>query len=392
MYIERTISHVVLKLSTQYPVLTITGPRQSGKTTLCQKLFPGKPYITLEDLETRKYSIDDPKGFLSQFPDGAILDEIQRSPDLLSYIQGIVDQRKVNGMFIITGSQQFEVMSSITQSLAGRTAIIKLLPLTSQEVYKNNKTPDMNTVLYTGFYPRIFDEKLNPTYNASFYITTYLERDVRQLINIQDLTTFETFLKVCAGRTGQIINYAAIANECGVDQKTIKKWISVLEASYIIKRLTPYYKNQNKRLVKSPKLYFLDTGLVCYLLGINKPTQLAGHPLYGAIFETYILSEIWKYKANSILMDNLYFYRDHRGVEIDVVFDHVTYIDVLEIKSGKTFNSRFARPFDRLIDLGYTVHYRWILMCSEDNYTRSGISVVSCKSIDTWLPKLDSIS
>ncbi|MBU0580661.1 MAG: ATP-binding protein [Candidatus Margulisbacteria bacterium] len=381
MYIQRDLEKPLLVLAKQYPVLTITGPRQSGKTTLCRKIFKKKLYISLEDPNNRDFAEKDPKTFLAQDKNGMIIDEIQRAPELMSYIQTIVDNKPQKGYYILTGSQQFELMAKLTQSLAGRTAIIKLLPFSYSEIYKK-KYPDLEDVLYKGFYPKIFSERLDPTKELSFYINTYIERDVRLLTNVKDLKTFETFIKICAGRTGQVLNYANISNEVGVDIKTVKKWLSILEASFIIRIIPPYYKNMNKRLVKSPKLYFIDTGLVCYLLGIKKPAQLTGHPLLGSIFETYVYGELFKNFYNKVENDNLYFYRDHRGNEVDVIFDKATSIEQLEIKLSKTVTSAMFNGLCFLKDKdNYTVDRSLLVYGGNRSFKRNDIDIISWRNI-----------
>ena len=332
----------VLQFAKQYPVVTITGPRQSGKTTLCKMLFKHKPYVSLESPDERQFALSDPRGFLEKYPQGAILDEIQRAPELLSYIQGIVDDKPKAGFFILTGSHQFELMNTISQSLAGRTALVTLLPFTLKEAY-GKTLPKLEAVLYAGFYPRIFDKKLSPTEAMSFYFSTYIERDLRSLINVKELSTFENFMKLCVARTGQIVNYSNLASDCGVSHNTVKHWLSILEASYVIKLLQPYYKNINKRVIKAPKLYFLDTGLACFLMGIHDAKQLEAHPLRGALFETLVMTEILKSRCNQALVNGLYFYRDHAGNEIDLVLDRGSALDLIEIKMGKTIHSDFFK-------------------------------------------------
>ena len=339
--IDRKISPVLKRLASQYPVVTVSGPRQSGKTTLCRHIFSSKPYVSLEDIETRRYATEDPRGFLSQFRDGAIIDEVQRCPDLFSYIQTIVDDKKINGIYILTCSQQFDTMQKITQSLAGRTAILKLLPFQYSEVYEKYKFNTLNELLYTGLYPRIYDQNINATEAMRFYINTYVERDVRQLINVKDITLFEVFLKLLAGRSGQILNTNSLGNECGVSHNTIRSWISVLEASYILKIVHPYYKNINKRLVKNPKIFFLDTGLMCFLLNIYSADQVASHPLRGSIYETYVFSELLKQHYNQSIPDNIYFLRDHQGNEVDFLLEKAENVDLIEVKSSATFNDNF---------------------------------------------------
>lgn len=366
--IERTVKKHILRLAKQYPVVTITGPRQSGKTTLCQAAFPHKPYISLENPDNRRKAVKDPEQFLSDFQDGVILDEIQRAPDLLSYIQGIVDQRKKEGMFILTGSQQFELMDTITQSLAGRTALVKLLPLSYAEAYDQEKKVDLNKVLFTGFYPRIFDKKLDPTEALAFYTTTYIERDVRSLIRVQDLSRFEMFLKVCAAQTGQILNLSHLSNECGIAVNTVKSWLSVLEASYIVFLLKPHHKNFRKRLIRSPKLYFVDVGLAAYLLDIQDEAHLKNHPLRGALFETFVVIEILKKRLNDVKMDNLYYFRDNIGNEVDVLMDMGSEVVPIEIKSGQTVNDEFFKGLDYYRALNSAVRKTWLIYGGHQYY------------------------
>ncbi len=380
MFYKRDVSFHLKRLYKQYPVLTITGPRQSGKTTLCRRLFNKLDYISLEDISNRAFAEDDPKEFLKKYNSGVIIDEIQRVPDLLSYIQTVVDQKSRNGLFVLTGSHQFELMESITQSLAGRTAIIKLLPFSYNEIYKNKKCT-IEQVLYSGFYPRIFKEKLNPTEMYSFYTNTYLERDVRQILYIQDLKLFENFLKICAGRNGQVVNYSSISDDCGVDHKTVKKWLSTLEASFIIKLLNPYYKNLNKRVIKSSKLYFFDSGLVCYLLGIKNAKQLENHPLIGSIFESYIVSEIWKNYYNNIIPDNFYFFRDSRGREVDIIFDKVVSLSQLEIKKSSVINPSFFQTLEYLKTLNQPVDKSYLIYGGEDSYRRQNTEIISWRNV-----------
>ncbi len=343
MVIERLLAIPLRRLANQYPVITLTGPRQSGKTTLCRHVFNTHEYVSLEDISTRSFATEDPKGFLGQFSKGEILDEIQRTPDLLSYIQGIVDETQLSGQFILTGSQQFEVMNTINQSLAGRTAILRLLPFSYSELYPEEQRPDTAQLLYQGFYPRIYDKQLNPTEALGFYLNTYVERDLRSLINIKNLTVFDRFLKICATQIGRLTNYSRLANDCGMTQNTVKEWLSILEASYIIYQIQPHFENFRKRLTKSSKLYFYDVGLAAYLLGITDPTHIQSHPLRGELFENFVISEFLKNRYNHVKNNNLYFYRDHVGNEVDLILDYGSQLVSVEIKSGKTISTDYFK-------------------------------------------------
>lgn len=347
--INRLITPHLKRLATQYPVVTLTGPRQSGKTTVCRETFEEDyDYCNLEDLESRQFAIEDPKGFLAQFTKkGVILDEIQRVPEIVSYIQVIVDEKQIAGQFILTGSEQFEVSKSINQSLAGRTAILRLLPLALEEIYPQAKSvPSIENLMYKGFYPRIHDKKLNPTEALSFYLSTYVERDVRRLTSIKDLAQFDRFLKLCATQIGQLLNYSTLANDCGVDQNTIKAWLSILEACYTVYRLPPHFKNFRKRLTKSPKLYFYDVGLATYLLGINQPEHISAHPLKGSLFENFVVTEFLKHRYNSVQDNNLYFFRDHVGNEVDLIQDFGQKQIAIEIKSSKTLKTSLLQGLE----------------------------------------------
>ena len=379
--IERKISKKVLEYANKFPVVTITGPRQSGKTTLCKMLFKNKKYVNLENIDERQFAIEDPKGFLARFEDGAVIDEVQYVPHLFSYIQTIVDSKNKEGMFILTGSQQFEMMENITQSLAGRTAIAKLLPFSLNEAYKNLEKVSLSKVLFTGFFPRIFDKNINPTDMASFYISTYIERDVRKLINIKDLTKFQTFIKLLAGRTAQLLNLTSLADECDVSHNTIKSWISVLEASYVIKIQRPFYKNLNKRLVKTPKIYFLDTGLACYLLGIRNIEQLEIHPLKGEIFETFVVAELLKNRFNNGEEDNLYFYREHNGKEIDIIVDNGINIDLIEVKLSQTISEKFFKNLKKFPEKNFASVNKKIIYAGEESFNYKNFEIYSWKDI-----------
>lgn len=341
--IKREIENVCLKLFSQYPILTITGPRQSGKTTLARNLFPKKPYVNLEMPDERRFALEDPRSFLSKFPGGAILDEIQRVPDLPSYLQGIVDDKKQNGLFVLTGSQQFEISRSISQSLAGRTAMVKLLPLSAGELAGYSPLGDLDALLIAGFYPGLHIQKIRPYHFYSSYFETYVERDLRQLSQIDDLRIFDTFVRLLAGRAGSLLNYSGLANDCGISQPTAKKWLSLLEASYIAFLLPPFFRNIGKRLIKMPKLYFFDTGLLCFLLGIENTKHLASHPLRGNIFENFVVVELLKFRFNQARHSNLFYYRDRAGNEVDVIIDQGTRLVPIEIKSARTETPEYLK-------------------------------------------------
>ena len=347
--IKRQISKNVLSLSKQYPVITITGPRQSGKTTMAKSLFPNKPYHNLENPNTREFAINDPVEFLKKLPTGAVIDEIQRAPELLSYIQTIVDDIKLPGMFILTGSQNLNLLQHVTQSLAGRTAILKLLPFNFAEISTYGLPPDRpDSIILNGFFPAIYEKKLDPTVYYRNYYETYIERDLRQLINIKDLHLFQIFIKLCAGRVGQLFNASGIANEVGVSPATIKNWISILEASFILFLLEPFHENINKRVVKSRKIYFTDVGLASYLLGIEDIIHVTNHPSKGSLFENMVITEILKARYNKGLGPNLYFYRDSNRNEVDLLFKQGNMLTPIEIKSASTFHIDFLKTLSHI--------------------------------------------
>jgi len=339
--IKRQLENKVKQLIGKYPVVSITGPRQSGKTTLVKNLFPGFNYVSLEEIDMREFAQNDPRGFFRNFPSKTIIDEAQRVPELFSYMQTIVDSNK-KAKFIISGSQSFLLSEKIIQSLAGRVAVLKLLPFSLSELNQVKiANRDFETFIFTGFYPRIYDRKINPRDFYTNYLQTYVERDVRLIKNISNLNDFIKFLKLCAGRIGQLLSLSSLANDTGISVNTAKSWLSVLEASYIIFTLKPYYKNFNKRVIKNPKLYFYDTGLASSLLGIENIKQIDSHYARGNLFENLILSELLKKRFNSGLESNIYFWRDNKGIEIDCLVDKVAQIMPIEIKSGQTFSLSF---------------------------------------------------
>lgn len=333
-----------------YPVLTLTGPRQSGKTTLCRMLFPDKPYLNMEAGDTREFATEDPRGFLAQVPDGAILDEVQRVPDLASYLQEEVDRDSRTGRFILTGSENFALSAAVSQSLAGRTGILHLLPLTREEVAAFPEAPgELWQAVWHGAYPRVFDQRIPPSIWFADYLATYVERDVRRLLNVGDLRAFTTFMQLAAGRTAQELNLSSLAADVGVAVNTIKAWISVLETSYLLALIPAWHANQRKRAVKAPKLHFLDSGLVCHLLGIRDAGQLALHPLRGAIFESWMVSEIVKARLNRGLAIGCFHYREPRGPEVDLMVRSADGWLLVEAKSSQTLNSEF---FQHMLGLG----------------------------------------
>jgi len=340
--IPRRIGEIAKHLFTKYPVISITGPRQSGKTTLIKHIFSHLPYISLEDPDESQFAINDPRGFLKRFPKGAMLDEVQRTPQLFSYIQTEVDGKGENGQFVISGSQNFLLLESISQSLAGRVAVLKLLPLSMSELKKRNLVPNnYEDLIFTGFYPGIYANKISPEFFFPNYIQTYVERDVRSIKQIGDLNSFTRFMQLCAGRIGQLLNITSLANDCGIAVNTAKSWISILESSYTIFLLQPHHQSFNKRLVKMPKLYFYDTGLASSLLRVEKADQLTSHFMVGSLFENMIIVEMLKHRYNQGKQSNLFFWRDNKGKEIDCLLEEAGRLIPVEIKSGRTFNQDY---------------------------------------------------
>ncbi len=349
--IKRVIQEKLLHLSKKFPVVAVIGPRQSGKTTLVKMVFGDKEYANLEEPDTRLFAQSDPRAFLLGRKSGLVIDEAQRVPDIFSYIQTIVDEKQIPGNFIITGSHNFLMQEKISQTLAGRVAILTLLPFSLNEVFPLESEDDLTNFIYKGFYPPIYDRAIDPKDWYPNYTRTYIERDVRLIKNIPDLNAFTLFVKLCAGRIGQLLNLSSLAVEAGISVNTVKSWLSVLEASYIIFRLEPHFQNFNKRLVKMPKLYFYDTGLACSLLGIESSKQVNTHFLFGSLFENLIISELLKYKQNKGLNYNFYFWRDKLGREVDCLLDSGMKKIILEIKAGKTINEEFFNGLSFYKDL-----------------------------------------
>ncbi len=397
--IPRVLERVLKDRATQYPVVTLTGPRQSGKTTLVRETFPGHQYVSLEDPDVREFALADPRGFLGQFAGGVILDEAQRTPDLFSYIQTIVDREDSPGRFILSGSQNFLLLRSISQTLAGRSAVLHLLPLSLGEVAGRESVSletlgkelpaggvaapsDPMETLFRGFYPRIYDKGLDPSVWHSGYSQTYVERDVREVVNVGDLEAFGRFVRLCAGRTGQLLNLTSLANDTGITHTTARRWISILEASFLITLLRPYHANFGKRLIKSPKLYFLDTGLLCYLLRIQSPEDLRHHASRGPIFESFVVADLMKNFLNQGRPADLFFWRDAAGHEIDVVIDRGSEQVAVEVKSAQTIAQDFFAGLDLWRTLVGDPEAPAALVYGGDrSYRRSGISVQSWSTL-----------
>jgi predicted AAA+ superfamily ATPase len=389
--IQRTIEPVLIKLAGQYPVVTITGPRQSGKTTLCRKVFPEYGYVNLEAPDIRSFAIDDPRGFLASHSNKVILDEIQRAPQLLSYIQAIIDNKRQAGQFILTGSQQFEVMNTISQSLAGRTALLKLLPLSLAELRTAYQPGSIDSLILSGCYPRIHDQQLNPTQAMGDYFETYVERDLRHLSAVKDLSQFERFVRLCAGRTGQLLNLQSLGNDAGISHACARSWLTLLEASYIVFLLQPWYANVSKRLIKSPKLYFYDVGLACYLLGLENETQVSRDPLRGNVFENLVVIEALKYRYNRGKRNNLLFYRDSNGNEVDLLAQQGRELSAIEIKAGATINPDY---FKGLRQFRKTVGDEWnvaagVVYGGEDIQRRSDALVQNVMNCDILFEEMN---
>ncbi len=340
--IIRDATSTLEELAKTFKAIALMGPRQSGKTTLAKACFPGKPYVSLENPVELNLALADPIGFLSRFPQGAILDEVQRAPQLFSYLQQILDERPQKAQFILSGSNNFLLLESITQSLAGRVGYIDLLPFSISEWQRTENFPsNAEALIFSGGYPAIAAEKARPELWFPSYIRTYVERDVRQIKNITDLALFQRFVSLCAGRIGQQVNYTNLGNDLGLDYKTVQSWMSILQASYVVHLLPPFYKNFNKRIKKASKLYFYDTGLACFLLGIKSEAELDIHSFRGPLFENFVINELLKNRFNRAQRSNLYYYRDSSGHEVDVVIDEGQKQVAIEIKSGRTLNDAF---------------------------------------------------
>ncbi len=381
--LPRLLTPTLQRLATSFPVLAITGPRQSGKTTLARAQFADRPYVSLEDPIERAFAAEDPRGFLARFGQGAVFDEAQRWPDLFSYLQGMVDADRRPGRFILTGSQQFGLLAGVTQSLAGRVGVTRLLPLAAAEIPSiGSGQLNLDSALLMGGYPALHAQAIQPADWFASYIATYAERDVRQVLNIQNLPTFQRFLRLCAGRTGQLLNVSALASEAGITANTAKSWLAVLESSDLIHLLPPYFRNFGKRLVKAPKLYFLDTGLACWLLGIRSEDVLNLHPMRGALFENWVVGEFIKARYNQGLPADLYFWRDNNGLEADLMFERGGRLQMVEIKSGQTITSDTVRAGQRAIRMAEDEALPpWLVHGGDESQVRSGVNIFGWRDL-----------
>ncbi len=383
--IPRHILPVLQERARQLPVVTVTGPRQSGKTTLCRLAFPDHPYLNLERPDTREFARSDPRAFLDGLPDGAIIDEIQRVPELLSWIQVEVDTRPMPGRFILTGSHQFDLSRHVSQSLAGRTALLRLLPLSIAELSALGKL-DTDELLFRGGYPRIHADGLDPAMALADYFETYVQRDLRELVQLRHLAEFERFVRLAAGRIGQVLNLQSLASDVGVSGHTAREWITLLEASFIVFRLPPWFANIGKRLIKSPKLYFHDVGLAAWLLGIRRPEHLPSHPLRGHLFENLAMLEVLKTYANAGERPDLHFFRDSAGNEADLVLELGHRLMLLEIKSARSVAPDAMRALDAVRrGLGERVTWSALFYDGDEAQRRSTFDVVPCREIQRWL-------
>ncbi len=386
--IQRDISSHLRAAAKDYPVITLTGPRQSGKTTLCRMIFPQLPYANLEDPEVRAYARDDAKAFLGAFPNGAVIDEFQHVPDLASYIQIIVDDPGFKGTFVLTGSQNLAVRNSVSQSLAGRTAIVELLPLSWPEIAPIMTTASTDQLLFQGFYPRIYDQQLDPSRTLSDYVATYVERDLRQLSMIHDLSLFQKFLGLCAGRVGQVLNLESLGNDTGISQTTARQWLSLLEASYIGFRLQPYFANISKRLIKTPKFYFYDVGLAAHLMGISDAGQLRNHPLRGMLFENMVVVETKKYFLNQGIRPQMFFYRDSNGSEVDIILNLAGHCVPIEIKSAATLSPALFKGLDQFMKIMPSARSPALVYDGTQHHQQRGVQVLNFRALHEQLKTL----
>jgi uncharacterized protein len=390
--LKRSSNSRLTALSAWYPVVAVTGPRQSGKTTLVREVFAGKPYVTLEDPDVRATALADPRGFLGLYPEGAILDEVQRAPDLFSYLQGIVDERQMMGQWVLTGSQQLGLMSGVSQTLAGRVGLLQLLPLSVGELLAGDALPasrSLEEMLWRGLYPAPALRKVPPTDWYADYFATYVERDVRQMLQVRDLAAFRLFVRMCAARSGQLLNLSALAADCGISTNTAKGWLSVLEASYIVFTLKPHHANFGKQLTKSPKLYFHDTGLAAWLAGLRSAETLGLSSMRGALFENWAVCEALKHSYNQRLDMHLHFWRNKSGIEVDLLIEFEQRLQAVEFKAGKTVaNDWFGslKKYAELIaDEGSSELTQTLVYGGDATHTRPSVQVIGWR---TWAGEL----
>jgi len=388
--IEREITPRLTGLFRQYPFVTVTGPRQSGKTTLCRAAFPDLAYANLEAPDQRDFAETDPRSFLAQFSEGAIIDEVQHVPALLSYLQVLADEKGQNGLFVLTGSEQFQLSNAISQSLAGRTALLRLLPFSLSERRRTGASDAMDDIIYSGFYPRILDQGLDPHQALGDYFETYVERDVRRLGEIRNLSSFRRFVRLCAGRVGQLVNLSSLGSDAGVSHSTAREWLTILETSYIIFQLPPYHANIRKRLVKTPKFYFHDVGLASYLIGIENKEQVVTHPLRGALFENVVVSEALKHRFNSGRRSNLSFFRDARGLECDIFYETGQGIGAFEVKSGSTVASDYCDSLNRVADLIPEVAAKTAVYGGTTSQSRGDCDIVPLARLNEAIRRLEA--
>ena len=387
--IERQITPRLVALFQQYPFVTVTGPRQSGKTTLCRATFSDLAYANLEAPDQRDFAESDPLRFLAQFESGAIIDEIQHIPALLSYLQVLADDKGLNSLFVLTGSEQFPLSDAISQSLAGRTALLRLLPFSLAERHRTGASSAIDDVLYSGFYPRIHDQGLVPHQALGDYFETYVERDVRRLGLTSNLSTFRRFVRLCAGRVGQLLNLSSLGADAGVTHTTARSWLSLLETSYVVFLVHPFHANIRKRLVKSPKLYFHDVGLASHLIGIENAGQVATHPLRGALFENAVVAEVLKHRFNLGHQSNLSFFRDARGLECDLLYETGRGIAAIEVKSGSTIASDYFASLNRISELVPEISTKTVVYGGSARQSRGDGEVVPLDEVSTVLETFD---
>lgn len=378
----RTQQHALLRTLGTYPIAVLTGPRQAGKSTLLRMALPDFAMVSLEDLDLREFARSDPRGFLRQYPAPLVIDEAQHVPTLFSYLQTQVDADGRMGQYVLSGSQQFALLAGVTQSLAGRAGLVELYPLRLKELADSQVLPaTLDQMLFHGGYPALYARPTSPTTYHADYVRTYVERDVRTLAAVQNLGTFQRFMRLCAGRTGQLLNLNGLANDCGISQPTAAAWMNVLEASYVVQRVAPYFRNHGKRLVKAPKLYFLDTGLCAYLLGIQTPGQLATHYARGALFETLVVSEAIKWQAAFAAGQPVYFWRDNIGNEVDLLLERAQGLTLVEVKSGATFQSDWLGALSTVArHIGEPVH-RALIYGGTQGQSRSDTAVLGWRDL-----------